>query len=507
MNEIILITIFALFGAFFGCLTGLIPGMHVNTIALILLSLTPMLQFLPAIIVCVIIVSTCIAHSFVNLIPGTFLGAPDENALSVLPAHKMLLEGRGYQAVFLSAVGSFGAIVFGFTFIFPFKFMFGSPFNIYALLKNSMVFILICISALLIYSENRRIKYKKGIGVESIKIRKREGKNNINGLKIGEKCVVHGTLVRSGIKYFLEEKGRKINVDVTENAKGIFLAPFDGINVTVYGTIKRLEGVFSRTFGIMTAVFVFILSGMLGMIIFDMGVSSPVHLPSSTLFPAFTGLFGISTLLFSMANTPKIPEQRISEPVINRKESLKSIITGSLAGSVLGFLPGVTSGHATVLSMLGRKTREKEQVVFTLSAVNTSYAFFCMCALFIIMKPRNGTMIAVDRMIGIEEWSGLIPLSLVYPMIAVLIASAVSYFMTVSLGKYFAKTFTKINYKKLVVSVAIFVTVMVFLFTGFIGILILLGAVCIGLIPPCFGVRRSHAMGVLLLPVIIGMLG
>lgn len=502
MSEIILIMVFALLGTFFGCLTGLIPGMHVNTIALILLSLTPMLQFLPAIIVCVIIISTCIAHSFVNLIPGTFLGAPDENALSVLPAHKMLLEGRGYQAVFLSAVGSFGAIVFGFIFVFPFKFMFGSPFNLYAGLKSSMVFILIFISALLIYSENRRIKYKKGIGVESIKIRKREGRDNIDGLKIGERCIVHGMIVRSVGKYFLEGKRKRINAEYKDS-----LAPFDGVSVTVYGTIKRLEGVFSRTFGIMIAGFVFILSGVLGVIIFDISVSSPVHLPSSPLFPAFTGLFGISTLLFSMANTPKIPEQRISEPVINKKESLKSIITGSLAGSVLGFLPGVTSGHATVLSMLGRKTREKEQVVLTLSAVNTSYAFFCMCALFIIMKPRNGTMIAVDKMIRIEEWSGLMPVSLTYLMIAVIVASAVSYFMTIYLGKYFAKTFVKIDYKKLVVSVAVFVTIMVFLFTGFIGILILLVAVFIGLIPPCFGVRRSHAMGVLLLPVIIGMLG
>jgi len=501
MTEIILIMIFALLGAFFGCLTGLVPGMHVNTIALILLSLTPMLPF-PAIIVCVIIVSTCIAHSFVNLIPGTFLGAPDENALSVLPAHKMLIEGNGYQAVFLSAVGSFGAIVFGFTFVFPFRFIFGSPLNLYAVLKSSMVFILIFISAFLIYSENRKIKYKKGVGIESIKIRKREGRDNIDGLKIGERCIVHGMIVRSVEKYFLEGKGKKTSIEYKDS-----LSPFDGINVTVYGKIKRLDGIFSRTFGVMTAGVVFILSGIFGMIIFDMSVSSPVHLPSSALFPAFTGLFGVSILLFSLANTPKIPEQRISEPIINRKETLKSIITGSLAGSVLGFLPGVTSGHATVLSMLGRKTKEKEQVVLTLSAVNTSYAFFCLAALFIIMKPRNGTMIAVDKMINIEEWSNLMPLSLIYLMIAVLIAGMISYFMTIYLGKCFAKTFAKINYKKLVVSVVVFVTIMVFLFTGFIGILILLVAVCIGLIAPCFGVRRSHAMGMLLLPVIIGMLG
>jgi TctA family transporter len=502
MGEIILIMIFALLGAFFGCITGLVPGMHVNTIALILLSLTPMLQFLPAIIICTIIVSTCIAHSFINLIPGTFLGAPDENALSVLPAHKMLLEGNGYQAVFLSAVGSFGAIVFGFVFIFPFRFIFGNPINLYEILKNSMVFILIGISAFLIYSENRKIKYKKGVGIESIKIRKMEGRDNIDGLKIGEKCVVHGMIVRSESKYFLEEKGRKTLVEYKDS-----LAPFDGVSVTVYGKVKRTEGVFSRTFGIMIAGFVFILSGVLGVIIFDISVSSPVHFPSSALFPAFTGLFGISTLLFSLTNTPDIPEQKISEPVINRKESLKSIVTGSFAGSVLGFLPGITSGHATVLSMLGRKTRKKEQIVLTLSAVNTSYAFFCMCALFIIMKPRNGTMIAVDKMINIEEWSGLMPVSLIYLMIAVIVASAVSYFMTISLGKCFAKIFGKINYKKLVVSIVVFVTITVFLFTGFVGLFILFVSGCIGLIAPCFGVRRSHAMGVLLLPVIIGMLG
>ncbi len=502
MSEIILIIGFALLGAFFGCMTGLIPGMHVNTIALILLSLTPVLQFLPAIIICVIIVSVCISHSFINLIPGTFLGAPDENALSVLPAHKMLLEGNGYQAVFLSAVGSFGAIVFGFIFIFPFRFIFGNPVNLYAVLKDSMVFILICISAFLIYSENRKIKYKKGVEIEGIKIRKREGKDNIDGLKIGEKCVVYGMIVRNGKKYFLEEKGRKISVECKDS-----LAPFDGATATVYGKIKRAEGVFSRTFGVMAAGAVFILSGIFGMIIFDMYVSSPVHLPSSSLFPAFTGLFGISTLLFSLTNTLEIPEQKISEPVIDRKESMKSIIRGSVAGSVLGFLPGITSGHATVLSMLGRKRRKKEQVVLTLSAVNTSYAFFCLSALFIIMKPRNGTMIAVDKMINIEEWSGLMPVSLTYLMIAVIVASAVSYFMTITLGKCFAKTFAKINYKKLVVSVIAFVTILVFLFTGFTGLLILLVGLCIGLIPPCFGVRRSHVMGMLLLPVIIGMLG
>jgi len=45
--------------------------------------------------------------------------------------------------------------------------------------------------------------------------------------------------------------------------------------------------------------------------------------------------------------------------------------------------------------------------------------------------------------------------------------------------------------------------VLVFLFTGALGLLVLLVGTCIGLIPICFGVRRSTCMGVLLLPIIV----
>ena len=43
------------------------------------------------------IVAMSIAHTFLDFIPSTFLGAPEcETALSVLPAQGMLLEGSGY---------------------------------------------------------------------------------------------------------------------------------------------------------------------------------------------------------------------------------------------------------------------------------------------------------------------------------------------------------------------------------------------------------------------------
>ena len=72
--------LFALFfGVFMGSLTGIIPGFHVNNVALILLALSPSLLALgiPLSAVAGIIVSTGTVHTFLNYIPSALMGAPD----------------------------------------------------------------------------------------------------------------------------------------------------------------------------------------------------------------------------------------------------------------------------------------------------------------------------------------------------------------------------------------------------------------------------------------------
>ena len=85
------------FGVMLGSLTGLIPGFHVNNVALILLALSPALLDLgiPLASVAAIIVSTGTVHTFLNYIPSALIGAPDgDTALSLLPGHRMLLSGN-----------------------------------------------------------------------------------------------------------------------------------------------------------------------------------------------------------------------------------------------------------------------------------------------------------------------------------------------------------------------------------------------------------------------------
>ena len=92
-----------LLGIIAGCLAGLLPGLHPNLFAsLILLYFYGLDPFvLAAFLLC-----SGIANSFISFIPSILLGAPEsESSLSVLPGHRLLLKGRGYEAIKLTVIG------------------------------------------------------------------------------------------------------------------------------------------------------------------------------------------------------------------------------------------------------------------------------------------------------------------------------------------------------------------------------------------------------------------
>lgn len=435
MEGFPLILSFSLAGTLLGFFTGLIPGIHVNNVAFTLLTSLPVIFYLfegaslpqgfLSLCVAALVVSAAISHTFLSFIPAAFFGAPEgDTALSLLPAHQMLLEGRGYEAVALSAVGSFCAVILAFLLLLPFKFVFAAPLHFYGVLNHAMLFLLVGISALLILTES-----------------------------------------------FNER-----------------LLP---------------------TQAVLLALIVFLLSGALGHLILNtelVNVSSgPINAYRvSLLFPALTGLFGAASLLYSAAHTPEIPPQGLEEPEINKSELMKSVAAGTLFGSVVGFLPGVTAAHATVFAMLARRNRTPEQVILTLSSVNTANAIFCTAALFLILKPRSGTLIVVNELIDVEPWSGVIPpLSLCYLFISILVAGFLSYFVTRLVGRKLSTIFTKLPYRLVAFGVLALLFALVSLFNGVLGVLVMAVATCVGLVPIYVGVRRSHCMGVLLLPIIL----
>ena len=354
MLPLILVIFFCILGVLTGIATGLLPGLHVNNIALILLSLSGTIvasfsflfdygiseQFI-LVLISIYIISTSISHTFHDVIPSTFLGAPDEDmALSVLPAHSLLLEGKGYEAVAISALGSYGAILFCFLLIYPIRFLIGSPIFFYETLREIMLFVLIAISILMLGTEKAKIElfFKKGKGPAIV--------------------------------------------------------------------------------GMLFATFVFFLSGLFGIVIFDVPVDSPIGLSSPVLFPALAGLFGTPTLLTSLMTKPVIPKQIIEPVTLDKKtkrSSILSVVTGSLGGILVSIIPGITSATGTILAMNARGESSKRQTIVTLSAVNTACAFFVVAVMFIILRSRSGATLAAMDLMYVSEWADiLMPANLCY---------------------------------------------------------------------------------------------
>jgi len=452
VTILVLVILFSLIGAFFGIITGLIPGLHVNNLSIILLSLSGAIMagmtsllgdqlgvVFISVLLAAIVVSISISHTFHDFIPSTFLGAPDpDTALNVLPAHEMLLDGKGYEAVRLSAMGSMGAIMVAVLFIIPFRLIIGDPVMGYSYLKKYMIYVLVSIFVILIITETREVKYGPGDGKKK-----------------------------------------------------------------------------SRALGIVLALVVFVIAGTFGYTVLSMDYYKPFFwpapwilpssmMPPAVLFPMLSGIFGLSTLIDSLSADESAPPQVITRPEAPIKSTASSIFSGTLAGSVVGFLPGMTSGIATIMAMIARKDTEKKQVIVTLSAINTANSLFVLVALFLILRPRSGAAIVINQLISVEHWDALLlPESLSYLLIAVLVAATTAFLTTCAIGKFAAKHFHRVSYKAMVKGIIVFIVVMVFVFTGWVGLFILAVGTIIGMLPIRLGVRRSHAMGCLLLPVIL----
>ena len=102
-----------LLGITAGIFTGLTPGIHINLVSLLVVSSSAsLLGFVSLPSLGVFIISMAIAHTFLDILPAIFLGAPNEaTALGVLPGHRLLLQGMGYEAVKLTVIGSLLSLI------------------------------------------------------------------------------------------------------------------------------------------------------------------------------------------------------------------------------------------------------------------------------------------------------------------------------------------------------------------------------------------------------------
>ena len=149
---IIEIILALLLGIIIGTITGITPGIHINLVSAILLGLSAsLLTFVFPIVLVVFLVSMAMTHTFVDYVPSVFLGAPDEeNFLSILPGHEMLIKGEAYSAIVYTLYGSLSGLLI--ILIFSPLFFFFLPI-VYPYAEGIMPFILILTCIFLISFE------------------------------------------------------------------------------------------------------------------------------------------------------------------------------------------------------------------------------------------------------------------------------------------------------------------------------------------------------------------
>ena len=97
-------------GVALGTASGLCPGLHVNNLALLLAAVAPAIPGPPHLVGATLLAAG-VVHSFLDVVPALALGVPDAAmAVSALPGHRLVIAGRGREAVRLSAVGSAAAV-------------------------------------------------------------------------------------------------------------------------------------------------------------------------------------------------------------------------------------------------------------------------------------------------------------------------------------------------------------------------------------------------------------
>lgn len=392
----------AILGCLLGIITGLAPGVHVNTVAVVGLSVFPHLSLSP-IQFAVVMVAMTVTHSFLDFIPAIFLGAPEEaTALSVLPAHRLLLQGKALDAVKLTALGSLLGLGFALLLLAP----------------------TLAIIPAIYYGLRGYIGYVLAAAVVVLVLREREK---------------HKIVWAAGI---------------------------------------------------------FLLSGCFGLLMFDLRILSTTQV----LFPAFAGLFGISNLINSLKEkATKIPQSKFTSVRI-KPAHLSAGFFGALAGLLVGLLPAMSPSQLGVLmsSLIGT---EVGTFLVYLSAINTSDAIFSFVSLYTINNPRSGVATMVGKVLDL----GFDELLLLCGVTA--FSAVFATFLHLRLGRIALDFVGRIDYRLLSIATLALVFSLLYLLTGWFGVLLAVLATAIGLLPILSGVSRTHCMGALLLPTIFYYVG
>jgi putative membrane protein len=241
------------------------------------------------------------------------------------------------------------------------------------------------------------------------------------------------------------------------------------------------------------AFVVFSLSGFLGFLVLNS------HNLENPLLPLLSGLFGVSTLIYSFNSGSHIPRQNLRKRVFVKKwAACKAVFSSFVAGFFASVLPGLGSSQGAVLAKQVAGNIGEKGFMILLGGVNTVNFALSLASLYALGKARNGAVVALGRLLGEVSLFQIC----IFAGVA-LVGGAVSVLLALFFGRVFSRLVESVNYKLLVSGVVCVVLFLVVILSGWKGIVVLFASASLGVIASIVKCSRTQAMGCLLVPVMI----
>ena len=251
------------------------------------------------------------------------------------------------------------------------------------------------------------------------------------------------------------------------------------------------------------SVILFLFTGIMGWTALNSPLSASV-----SLLCLFSGLFGVSTLIFSLSEQSTLPPQNEEHDFEINRDLLRGVFAGGIAGSILGFLPGMGPAQGSLLAqeLSGGNDAEnqKEGFLVAMSGVNASDALFSLIAIYLIGNPRSGIAVYVNQLLQGLDFNHL--LIMIFTSI---IAVSLSLILCIKVGDWFSNYMQYLDYNKISMVVIVFMSLLVLFFAlmehaNLIFVMfIYITSIAMGLLPHYLNINKSHLMGVLIVPAIV----
>ena len=144
------------------------------------------------------------------------------------------------------------------------------------------------------------------------------------------------------------------------------------------------------------SILLFLISGILGLTVLNSNIGSNLG-----LLAILSGLFSISSLLYSINSKSKIPPQSMNKSILIDGKFKKSAFAGSISGCILGLLPGLGPAQGTIIaqSITLNRNITPEEFLITNSGVNISDTLFSLIALYLINNPRSAISVYIGNIL------------------------------------------------------------------------------------------------------------